>query len=438
MTAQSMTLPAGSQSLAMGGMGVRAQGMDGRKKSSGPGNWLGFSGTTSAEWAFRGAVDTQGNLILTGDRAGALLIAKYSANGERNWSGQIAGADTGGTLGFNSPGEGGVTTDGAGNVYLVTTGNAATTLETFKIDASGKIVWGRSYTAGTAAWAKDIAVGVSGSVYVLARSQGGGFGGNSVLVVKYSPAGVFQWSRNVDLIPAEGLTLDASENVYVLTYIPGGLLKLNSAGTLQWSVQRSGGTAPNQVQKIAVASSGETYVVGSHASGSGACALWAIDASGAARWSRGLGTDSSVWFGVVLSGSSVFCLGATTQAGAGGADILLAEYDTSGALKSQRTIGSAGNDYGYAIADADINSLAIFGSTALGAGSGDVFIGRVPKSGLPGGQVGPYTLAAANLTAQNLTTTFASASPATQPLGSDAASSLSLTSTVLTTAIYPL
>lgn len=34
LLAQSMTLPAGSQSMAMGGMGLRAQGMDGRKKGS--------------------------------------------------------------------------------------------------------------------------------------------------------------------------------------------------------------------------------------------------------------------------------------------------------------------------------------------------------------------------------------------------------------------
>ncbi len=36
LLAQSMTLPAGSQSMAMGGMGVRAQGMDGRKKALPP------------------------------------------------------------------------------------------------------------------------------------------------------------------------------------------------------------------------------------------------------------------------------------------------------------------------------------------------------------------------------------------------------------------
>jgi len=34
LLAQSMTLPAGSQSMAMGGMGLRAQGMDGRKKAA--------------------------------------------------------------------------------------------------------------------------------------------------------------------------------------------------------------------------------------------------------------------------------------------------------------------------------------------------------------------------------------------------------------------
>ena len=35
LLAQSMTLPAGSQSMAMGGMAMRAQGMDGRKQSTG-------------------------------------------------------------------------------------------------------------------------------------------------------------------------------------------------------------------------------------------------------------------------------------------------------------------------------------------------------------------------------------------------------------------
>jgi len=35
LLAQSMTLPAGSQSMSMGGMGLRAQGMDGRKKAAG-------------------------------------------------------------------------------------------------------------------------------------------------------------------------------------------------------------------------------------------------------------------------------------------------------------------------------------------------------------------------------------------------------------------
>ena len=35
LLAQSMTLPAGSQSMSMGGMGLRAQGMDGRKRRRG-------------------------------------------------------------------------------------------------------------------------------------------------------------------------------------------------------------------------------------------------------------------------------------------------------------------------------------------------------------------------------------------------------------------
>lgn len=434
LLAQSMTLPAGSQSMSMGGMGLRAQGVDGRKKG-GAGNWLGLSGNAQAQWAIDGAVDGQGNLFLAGDNSntGYLQVGRYAATGERNWSAEVVGAAPGGGFTAGNIGSAAIATDAAGNAYVVS-GNGSTTVETLKISPAGQLVWGRTYTAGTNAFGRAVAVGASGSVYVLARTDGGGYGGSTVLVVKYNAAGAFQWSRNVDLQVGYGLALDASENVYVSAPSSNAIAKISAAGAFQWASQYSAGDAPGTIIRMAASASGEAYAA---CGALGDARLWAFDASGAVRWARGLGPSGGWWNDVLLSGQSLYCIGVTNAAGAGLNDILLAEYDTSGTLKWQRTIGGAGNDYGFAIAEADANTLAIYGSTSLGAGAGDVFIGRVPKSGPPAGKIGPYTVTVSSLTPANLSSTFTGISPATQTLGSDAASSLTPTSIALTTSIYP-
>lgn len=64
LLAQSMTLPAGSQSMAMGGMGLRSQGMDGRKKSAGPSlPTTTFDPTFGSAWLSNGSRTVTGNTI---------------------------------------------------------------------------------------------------------------------------------------------------------------------------------------------------------------------------------------------------------------------------------------------------------------------------------------------------------------------------------------
>jgi hypothetical protein len=426
-----MTLPAGSQSMAMGGMGVRAQGMDGRKKGTAS-NWLGLSGDNTANWAIDGAVDGQGNLFLSGESGASqdLLVARYAPDGQRSWSVEVASTGPGGFLTAGNIGAAAIALDASGNVHAVS-GNGSTTCETRKYSSGGQLLWGRTYTAGTNTFGRAVAVGASGSVYVLMRTDGGGFGGSTALVVKYNAAGAFQWSQNVDTTVGYGLALDASENVYV-GY--NTLFKLNSAGSLQWATQNTAGTITT-VNRMVANAAGNTYTAGFDFAG--IAQLFAFDASGGVAWARTLGTTGTWWNDVLLSGQSLYCIGVTTQAGAGSNDILLAEYDTSGTLKWQRTIGGAGADYGFAIAEADANTLAIFGRTSLGAGSGDVFIGRVPKSGPPAGRIGPYTVTVSNLTASTISSTYSAFSPSTQTLGSDAASALTDSAVSLTTSIYP-
>ena len=74
LLAQSMTLPAGSQSLAMGGMGMRAQGMDGRKTGGRPVRIFQVSPAVSGKTLWN--LDADGPFIVT--RTVALSPQNYT------------------------------------------------------------------------------------------------------------------------------------------------------------------------------------------------------------------------------------------------------------------------------------------------------------------------------------------------------------------------
>ena len=183
--------------------------------------WTRVIGTSGNDVAYGVAVDSIGNVFITGQTAGSfptfashggndIFVAKFDTNGTQRWLSQ---AGTASDEIANA-----VTVDSTGNVYIAggtfgglsganadTTATAGTTSDLFvsKIDnGTGVTLWTRQM--GTIY--NDMAFGVfadpTGNVYVTGYTSGSldgntGTGGADIFVVKYASNGTKLWTRQL-------------------------------------------------------------------------------------------------------------------------------------------------------------------------------------------------------------------------------------------------
>jgi len=248
--------------------------------------------------------------------------------------------------------------------------------------------------------ARGVAVASSGSVYVAGYTDSFGAGGRDVVLLRYSSIGVLQWQRTWGGTSNDygfGIAVDSSgSSVYVAgtTFSFGAgdrdvvLLKYSSTGLLQWE-KTWGGASIDEGHDVAVdSSSGSIYVVG-YTDGSGAggfdVVLLKFDSTGVLQWQRTWGdTNGDYGLGVAVDSSgSIYVAGYTNSFGAGSFDFVLLKFDSTGILQWETTWGDTGNDHGYGIAvDPSESSVYVTGTTSsFGAGRYDVVLLKFDSTG---------------------------------------------------------
>jgi hypothetical protein len=218
-------------------------------------------------------VDRNGDVIVTGHSSGSgsdfdYLTIKYSGAGVPLWTNRY-------TAFADSAWANALAVDTNGNVY-VTGYSAGSGLPTVKYSSAGTPLWTNRYNGPVFAddYGSAIAVDLAGNAFVTGNSRGSG-SGDDLVTLGYSSAGTPLWtnrfnnSANGDDF-GNAIVLDASGNLFVGGgTAPGGvtafiILKYSNAGTPLWTnYYRGQGTSPyGGAQDLAVDSAGNIFVIG--------------------------------------------------------------------------------------------------------------------------------------------------------------------------------
>ena len=388
--------------------------------------WIRLLGTTESEDGQGVAVDSEGNVYITGQTKGNLdghanagandvFIVKYDAGGNKHWTRLLGSAE-------NDFGNG-IAVDASHNVYIAgtTEGDLGGTVNpgrssifVAKYDTAGNRQWTRIIGNHTGNYGEGIAVDATGNAYVTGWTYGtldgvASTGGYDIFVIKFDPSGVKQWTRlfgSSENDSGHAIAVDGSGNSYLTGSVRGSLdggpfegeydifvAKYDTEGAKQWSTT-FGTRSEERGEGIAVDAAGNSYTTG-YTRGDldgNACAgdtdifVTKYDTNGNKQWTTLLGTPTYDE-GVAVAADSkgyIYTTGFTYGdldgvAGNGGYDIFIIKYDSSGNKQWTKLLGSRDSDYASSIATGSGGNVYMTGTTygTLGgnnnAGRFDIF-----------------------------------------------------------------
>jgi uncharacterized protein (AIM24 family) len=340
---------------------------------------VGVSGNATITGFFENTVNFGGGVLTSAGGGNDIFVAKFDANGGHIWSRRFG--DTDDESGY------GVAADGSGNDIV--TGSFQDTVDfgggtltsaggddifVAKFDASGNHIWSQRFGDGSRQLGQEVAVDGSGNVIVTgefagAVNFGGGVltsaGGSDIFVAKFDASGNHIWSDRFG---------DTSSDVgYSVTVDGGG--NVVATGHFAGTVNFGGGP-------LTSAGSIDIFVAKFDAGGNHIWSQHFGDADGQLGRSVAVDGSGNVIITGELWGTADFGGGAITSAG--GTDIFLAKFDSSGNHIWSEAFGDGDGQHGYAVA-ADgsgnvIGTGAFSGTVDFGGGTmtgnWDIFLAK--------------------------------------------------------------
>jgi hypothetical protein len=272
-----------------------------------------------------------------------------------------------------------------------------------------------------------VTVDSTDNIYVTG-STNGGLDGNTnssnmslhsdIFLVKYKDNGTKQWTQQLGTSSkydvGNGVTVDSSDNIYVIGHTTGGLdgntnsgsfdiflVKYKDNGTKQWT-QQLGTFWHDQGFGVTVDSSDNIYVTGftygdldgNTSAGNYDIFLVKYNSSGVKQWTQQMGTFSDDYGKGVAADSSdnIYVTGYTGggldgNTNSGSYDLFLVKYNSSGTKQWTNQLGTSGVDQGYGVTVDLSNNIYVTGYTSGGldgnthSGSSDIFLVKYKDNG---------------------------------------------------------
>ena len=294
----------------------------------------------------------------------------------------------------------GVVVDSSNNIYItgLTYMVSSTDMLLVKYDSTGVQQWNRTWggTEHDLGW--GLTMDSSNNIYIAGQTKSYGGGSSDMFLAKYDNTGMLQWYRTWGGTAYEvgrAVVTDSSDNVYLAGGHDGSwsgadhmhLVKYDSNGVEQWA-RTWGGTEWDRGFGVAVDSSDNVYFVGdteSFGAGGTDVILVKYTSSGVQQWNRTWGgTSFDIGYGVAVDSSDCVYIGGSTRSfGAGAIDMILVKYDSSGVQQWNRTWGGSNDDSGLGVAVDSSNNIYLAGQTeSFGAGNSDMILVKFNSSGV--------------------------------------------------------
>ncbi|MCK9418442.1 MAG: SBBP repeat-containing protein [Nitrospirae bacterium] len=336
--------------------------------------WTIQIGTSASDGARDIVFDASENIYMIGNTEGNfdghtnggyqdVFLIKYNASGVKQWSKQY------GTSGVDYANN--VALDVSGNIY-VAGWRSGSGIVVDKFDSSGTTIMSTTLWNGGDTAIQSVAIDSTGNIYVSSTDK----------FVQANPAGVVQWSRSVGTT-IYGLTVDSNDNVYVTGSTDKDIrygyplisktlfvAKYNSAGT-QLLATQCGLTVSTQAYNVAIDNSGNIYAVGILVDNLNK-SNWIIDkynSSGSEQWLKIIsGVEARDV--VIDTNGDLFVVGTTYQAGNAAGTLM--KFDASGNNQWSRTIKTFAYPYGIAL---DTNGNAYVAGDVSDSLDGNIYSG---------------------------------------------------------------
>lgn len=274
----------------------------------------------------------------------------------------------------------GIVTDSSKNVYVVGTRDSNNAMIVIKYNSSGVVQWQKEYNAAGPTVGQSCAIDSAGNLLVaLYYNPGCGIQGG---LIKIDSSGTLVWQRATSSGFGNGVGVDSSDNVYLFLQSSGlYVIKYNSSGTIQWQNFLTYSTS-SEVLNGTVDSSGNSYLCGTLTDASGNLQLMFSrrDSSGAVNLQRRLSVTGFTSYGrevAISSGGNIYVVGYSNPSSV--FQLNLAKYNSSGTLQWQRSLSSGVAAYGFSVALDSSENVYICGQAYIT--NNEIIIAKYNTSG---------------------------------------------------------